>query len=148
SVSTALARMQHQLAQPGKVNAVPVTGPSPERALKERFTLEDLGLKLRVLEQQHCLSLESDSALIPDAIAETAIAEARRLNLRAARVLTYLANTIRVNGREIPYSLVTALEDTADGVTLNAWAARELTAKPGDIVSLDCFVWNSDGRLR
>ena len=34
-----------------------------------------------------------------------------------------------------------------DGITLNQWAARELNAKPGDQVTLDYYVWKSDGRL-
>jgi ABC-type antimicrobial peptide transport system permease subunit len=67
-------------------------------------------------------------------------------------VLTYLANTIRAGGRQVPYSLVTALDSAlapaeADGITLNQWAARELRARLGDPVSLDYYVWKSDGRL-
>ncbi len=105
-----------------------------------------------MLEKQQALSLETDSALISDELAERATATARQLGLRTQPVLTYLANTIRANGREIPYSLVTALDSapaptTPDGITLNQWAARELGAKPGDAVSLDYYVWKSDGRL-
>ena len=54
------------------------------------------------------------------------------LGLRAEPVFTYLANSIRANGREIPYSVVTALDPRPpppaadDGITLNQWAARDL----------------------
>ena len=66
--------------------------------------------------------------------------------------MSYLANRIRVGDRETPYSLVTALDSPPapaadDGITLNEWAARDLAAKPGDTVTLDYYVWKSDGRL-
>src|SRR5215510_680034 len=130
-----LARLQRYLDQQGKVNTILLanrgasSGPI-ERTLKDHYTLEDLGLRLRLLEKQRCLSLETDSTLISDDLAGTAAATAKSLGLGAEPVLTYLANSIRVGGREIPYSVVTALDSPpapaeADGVTLNQWAARE-----------------------
>lgn len=152
-----LNRLQRDLNQQGKINTILVAGglassSSIERILQDHYTLEDLGLRLRILEKQRCLSLETDSALISDALAEAASTTAKRLGLGTEPVLTYLANSIRVYGREIPYSLVTALDSSpapveADGITLNQWAARELLARPGDTVSLDYYVWKSDGRL-
>ena len=78
-----------------------------------------------------------------------------------AAALVYLANTIAVGSREIPYSTVAA-EDfirAADGkplppladdeVMLNSWAAEQLHAKPGDMVRIDYFQPESvAGRLR
>ncbi len=157
AVLVPLARLQRHLDQQGKVNTILLAngraGSGPiERTLKDRYTLEDLGLRLRILEKQRCLSLETDSTLISDDLAETAAATAKSLGLGTEPVLTYLANSIRVGGREIPYSVVTALDSPpapaeASGITLNEWAARELRAKPGDAVSLDYYVWKSDGRL-
>jgi len=152
-----LTRLQQDLDQEGKVNTILVadgqeSSGSIVRALKDRYTLEDLGLRLRVLNEEHCLALETDSTLISNALAETASATAKSLSLRTKPVLTYLANSIRVGEYEVPYSVVTALDSSpapteADGITLNEWAARELEAKPGDEVSLDYYVWKSDGRL-
>jgi ABC-type lipoprotein release transport system permease subunit len=121
-------------------------------ALKQRYRLEDLGLHLRPLDTPNCWSLESDSGMISDALAGVALATAKSLGLRAEPVLSYLANRIRIGDRETPYSLVTALDeapapDTEGDITLNQWAARDLAAKPGDAVSLDYYVWKSDGRL-
>src|SRR6266852_4273128 len=157
AVLVPLARLQRHLDQQGKVNTIllangPASSGLIERTLKDRYTLEDLGLRLRILEKQRCLSLETDSTLISDDLAETASATAKSLGLSTEPVLTYLANSIRVGGREIPYSVVTALDSPpapaeAGGITLNEWAARELRAKPGDAVSLDYYVWKSDGRL-
>ena len=157
AVLVPLARLQRHLDQQGKVNTILLAngraGSGPiERTLKDRYTLEDLGLRLRTLEKQRCLSLETDSTLISDDLAGTAAATAKSLGLGTEPVLTYLANSIRVGGREIPYSVVTALGSPpapaeAGGITLNQWAAQELRAKPGDAVSLDYYVWKSDGRL-
>ena len=36
---------------------------------------------------------------------------------------------------------------TDDGITLNEWAARDLAAKLGDTITLDYYVWKSEGRL-
>jgi ABC-type lipoprotein release transport system permease subunit len=147
-----LASLQRELDRFGKVNTILVAGGPVRRILKDHYSLEDLGIKLRALEKQHALSLETDSALISDALAERAIATAQSLGLRTEPVLTYLANSIRANGREIPYSVVTALDSAPapaqrNGITLNQWAARELNAKTGDAVALDYYVWKSDGRL-
>ena len=151
-----LARLQRDLNQPGKVNTILVgrasrTAPL-ERLLKQRYTLADVGLRLRNLEKPGCLSLESDSALIGDAVAAAALSAAQSLGLRAQPVLTYLVNGIRVRGREVPYSLVTALDSglapaREDGIALNDWAARELEAKVGDPATLEYYVWRSDARL-
>ena len=157
SVLVSLAELQRDLGVQGKVNTILVANASRaegdiDRILRDRYTLEDLGLRVRLLEKQRCLSLESDSTLISDAVAEQATATAKRLGLRVEPVLTYLANTIRAGGREIPYSVVTALDSAPapadpNGITLNQWAARDLGAKPGDPVSLDYYVWEFDGRL-
>jgi ABC-type lipoprotein release transport system permease subunit len=150
AVYVPLARLQRELGHPGRVNTIVAPDvPGIERLLKERYTLADLGLKLRRLEKQGCFSLESDSALISDELAATVLS----LGLRTQPISTYLANTIRAGGHEIPYSVVTALETAPapageDGITLNEWAARDLGAKPGDPLSLDYYVWRSDGRLR
>ena len=157
AVLVPLTRLQRDLGQEGKVNTILVangaaSSGSIERTLKDRYTLEDLGLRLRLLEKQHCLTLETDSAVISDALTGTALATAKSLGLGTESVLTYPANSIRVGGREVPYSVVTALDSPpapaeAAGITLNQWAARELQAKSGDAVSLDYYVWQSDGRL-
>ena len=59
--------------------------------------------------------------------------------LRAQPMLTYLANSLRIGDREIPYSLVTALNDPngsnassdPNEIVLNDWAARELAREAG-----------------
>jgi putative ABC transport system permease protein len=152
-----LARLQRDLGLANKVNTILVGhGDAHQQdlqsTLKKRYRLEDLGLRLRLLETPGCWSLESESGMISDALAGLALSTAKRLELRAEPVLSYLANRIRVGDRETPYSLVTAMDappapSADEGITLNEWTARDLAAKPGDTVTLDYYVWKSDGRL-
>jgi ABC-type antimicrobial peptide transport system permease subunit len=149
AVYVALGRLQRELALSKKVNIVLARG-QPD--LKRHFRLEDVGLKLRRLEDRDSWSLESESGLIPDPVADGALAAAKSLGLRAEPLLTYLANGIRDGNRDTPYSLVTALDGPPappadDGITLNEWAARDLAAKPGDTITLDYYVWKPEGRL-
>jgi putative ABC transport system permease protein len=138
-----LARLQRELGEAGKVNTILVAGgTAPE--LRGAVTLADLGIKVRPLKDSW--SVETDTTLIPDALAESVTATAKSQGLNTEPILTYLANSIRANGREIPYSVVTAL-GAQDGITLNQWSAQDLHAKPGDAVSLDYYVWQPDGRL-
>jgi putative ABC transport system permease protein len=169
AVYVALANLQREIVQPGRVNTIVATnGELP------RVTLDDLGIRLRevvgrtpwsarvrldpLLAQaarpggSAFLSLETDSAVISDALADAATRIALSLGLRTEPVLSYLANRIRIGEREVPYSVVTALDEAPapaaeDGIVLNQWAADDLRAKVGDSVALEYYVWKSDGQL-
>ncbi len=169
AVFVPLRKLQRNLEQEGKANVILLAaknsgGPSSQRAariLKDKFTLADLGLKLRVFDEQKAISLESDGSVITDALAEKAKAAADKLGLQTVEALTYLANTIQIGDRQIPYSLVTALDEesiralakspiapsTTPSLILNDWAANDLQAKPGDPVTLEYYVWREEGRL-
>ena len=157
AVFVELKKLQKNLEQDGKANALLLSAKNDqsrhtaEAMLKDKFALADLGLKLRPLGDQQAISLESDSALISDALAGRAKAAAAKLNLPTASFLTYLANTIRAGDREIPYSLVTGVDfdatSASSSVTLNDWAARDLGAKPGDELTFEYYVWKDEGRL-
>lgn len=151
-----LSKLQKNIEQDGKANAILLSAKNDqaqaiaETLIKDKFTLADLGLKLRMFEEAGVLSLESDSAVISDVLAEKATAAAQKLNLKTSSFLTYLANAIRIGGKEVPYSLITATDDFSDasqGLILNDWAARDLGAKPGDEVTLEYYVWKEEGQL-
>jgi putative ABC transport system permease protein len=172
-----LRRMQTVLQQPEKVNAVLVDvrasaagasgtdGTDLERIVDETARLDDLGLRLRALEERHSLALESSSTVISDPLAATAQKTAERLGMKTLPTLAYLANTIRSRGREIPYSVIAALDLNAAGlrpepveaqspepkaqspIVLNTWAAKELGARVGDPISVDYYLWETEGRL-
>ena len=158
AVFVPLRRLQQDLEQRGRANTLLVSQASArarvadlDRDLRLAFKLEDLGLKLRKLSPQNCLSLESEGALIGDSVSKIALSTANSLGLRTMSLFTYLANTIRSGPHQIPYSLVTAADMFPDlssrQILLNDWAARDLDARPGATVSLDYYVWKGDGRL-
>jgi ABC-type antimicrobial peptide transport system permease subunit len=171
AVYVPLAHLQREIVQPRRVNTIVAShGRLPA------LTLADLGIRLREVEAAGrplgrsaadppdpllanraeggvpVLSLETDSAVISDALADAATRTAQSLGLRAQPVLSYLANRMRIGAREVPYSVVTALDEAPapaaeDGIVFNQWAAHDLGAKVGDSVTLEYYVWQSDGQL-
>ncbi|MYC81815.1 MAG: ABC transporter permease [Acidobacteria bacterium] len=173
AVFVPLRRLQRDLEVPNRINALLVSRAAPGRQpasdparpdqlagiLQDIYSLEDTDLKLRVLDRQECLSVETEGTLIGEGLAVRVRNAAETLGLRTRFLFTYLANTIRTGGREIPYSLVTALDfpsfglpPTAPGgelppVALNRWAARDLQARPGDLLEMEYYLWAEQGRL-
>jgi ABC-type lipoprotein release transport system permease subunit len=134
-------------------------------ALQDRWQLEDAGLRLRVDAGRGHASLESRELLLPAAAAEAARAAARDLGCETLDVLTYLANTIRAGGREVPYSTITAagawepsgapafpeIGPAARGtgwIALNDWAADDLGAAAGDEVTIAYYKPAAGDRLQ
>ncbi|HKC87027.1 MAG TPA: ABC transporter permease [Blastocatellia bacterium] len=166
-----LKKLQRNIEQDGKANVILLAAKSADsqsgrlaaQILKDKFTLADLGLKLRALEQQQTISLESVGAVINDTLAAAVYRAPNTAHLKITPVLTYLANTIRLGAREIPYSLITALDwqsmpglaDTVISsgneypafIVLNNWAAEDLGAKVNDEVEIDYYLWEQEGRL-
>jgi ABC-type lipoprotein release transport system permease subunit len=130
------------------------------QGVRRRATLEDVGVRVRPVAGQPMLAVESPAGLLDprqEAAARQAIGAA---GLGARPLFTYLANTVAVDGREVPYSLVTALDlasvapaaaGTAPGappsIVLNDWAARDLGAIPGSQVRIEYYLWEDPGRL-
>lgn len=164
AVFVSLSFLQKQLEQQGRVNTILISRTQPQSIpvlLENKATLDDLGLKLRVIDDQHSISIESAGKIINEHVAITATQAAQSLSLRTIPVLSYLANSINTVDRSTPYSLVTALDDETlarlakpsvqptkhPAIILNDWTARDLNAKPGDTVSLEYYVWLENGRL-
>ncbi|HEX8130430.1 MAG TPA: FtsX-like permease family protein [Pyrinomonadaceae bacterium] len=189
AVFVPLRRVQKDAEQQGRVNTILLsTGKGSEageaegaaraaaltKILRETFTLADLGVKVRTLDAPHALSLETESAVVGDTLRRRTEEAAQSLGLGSSAIYSYLANSIRAGGHEIPYSLVTAIdeasfaglrraasvqpesqvreaaamsEDQSRPILLNDWAARDLGARVGDAVSLDYYVWREEGRL-
>ena len=173
AVFVPLRRLQRDLEVPNRINTLlvsrsgsnrqPPAGPAqPDRLagiLRDIYSLEDTDLKLRVLDRQQCLSVETEGTLIGEGLAVQVRNAADALGLRTRFLFTYLANTIRTGSREIPYSLVTALDFPSFGLppaspdgelpplVLNRWAARDLEARPGDLLELEYYLWAEQGRL-
>lgn len=179
AIFVSLPFLQRELVQAGKVNTILISRlsliderekasfPNKLRSLvKDKTTLDDLGLKLRVLDEQKVLSLESNSNIINDTVANAVQEATAASSLKAVPVLSYLANSISLSDRAVPYSLVTGLDDEPfmrvthekgpsvidqytgrPCITINDWTARELSAQLEDIVTLEYYLWQEGGRL-
>jgi ABC-type antimicrobial peptide transport system permease subunit len=142
-----LRLLQRDLSQQNHVNTLLLASSVFPR---DAVTLDDLGVKVRSLPQIDGFSVESASGIISDALAEDV---KKAVGLDAHGVFSYLANSIRIGDREIPYSLVAAVdalpgnELRPDSIYLNQWAAKDLGAKIGDAVTLDYYYWEPSGSL-
>ena len=125
--------------------------------VESQADLVDLGLRLRPL-QNNVFAVESDSGLLNETIEKGTTDAAREIGVVPVPVLTYLATAIKANGRETPYSLVSALpmgrpdlavalaEAGSPPIWLTQWAADDLAANVGDAVTLDYYLWSdADG---
>jgi hypothetical protein len=158
-----LSRLQQELDIEGHVNTVLVaTGLSPpdgpadlEALVRRRAQLDDVGFLVKDVDTRGIFVVGSSGGILDD---PHSLAATNALDgMRAQPVFTYLANSIRIGAREVPYSLVTALDlDTLipdrsnlseDSVVLNAWAAADLRARVGDAVTMEYYVWEEPGRL-
>jgi hypothetical protein len=177
AIFVALGRLQKDLDQPGKVNALLISNNSSggdqttarsallNEILNNSFVIEDLGLKLRVLDNQRGIALESETAIIDEALYSSSVEAAAKTDLAVVPILSYLANAIRLGEREVPYSVVTAIDREAfermtashhqgqadpdlARLVLNSWAAGDLGAKVGDPITLEYYLWEDSGQLR
>ena len=134
-----------------------------EAALRAETQLEDLGVRVRALDDRGQLVVESAAGLLSDDTVAAARAAASEVGLTDQPILTYLANEIRFGDRITPYSLVTAfdlewlgLDDVGLGgastdpppIVLNDWTADDLQASVGDVISVQYYLWEEAGALQ
>jgi putative ABC transport system permease protein len=113
------------------------------------------------------LALESREFFLPPAVAVGAAAAAAEMGVAARPVLTSLAIGLAAHGREVPYSMVSALGPApragpeaeqprlvsgaaapalaGDDILLDSWAAEDLAVQPGDTVEMSWFLPDSGG---
>jgi ABC-type lipoprotein release transport system permease subunit len=149
-----LDRLQRDLERQDEINTILVSGsdlPSVEERLRQRATLADIGVRVRPLPGRDAIAVESAAGLIDDRVVTAARDVARGLGWRAEPMLTYLANAIRIGNRQVPYSLVSAIDEleptSPPAIVLNAWAGEQLSATRGDTATLDYYLWDPGGRL-
>jgi len=177
AVFVPLSRMQQELEIDGRVNAMLVSakeGTTGSRAaiesmVRERSQLADLGLSVKAVESQGVLSVGSSAGVLDDAHAAAIDKAVAAQRTKGQPLFTYLANTMGVGDREIPYSLVTAIENGVGGhfwrtldaenptlsskndlrpqLVLNEWAASDLHARVGDPLVMDYYAWEEPGQL-
>lgn len=160
-----LERIARELEQEGRANLLLIGkgpgGAMDERtataALNRRWKLDDAGLTLRPVRAQPGsapgaapLQLSTGRVFI-DPPAEAA---ARRAYPHACGILTYLVNELSSGLRAAPYSMVTAMDCPPvppdlldDEVIVNDWLARDLSLRPGSLMSIRYYVMGKARRL-
>ncbi|HKR59814.1 MAG TPA: ABC transporter permease [Pyrinomonadaceae bacterium] len=180
AVFVSLPALQKEIAQENKVNLILISTLQSEannsgtavqslnELLKSQTSLEDFGIKLRPFDKSN-FQLEHESRLISDQLGKAARHAADESSLHTISIFSYLANSISVRDKRVPYSLVSAIDtggmplNAADAfrfeeikrlpqngnppITINDWTARELGARDGDNVSLEYYVWHEGGHL-
>lgn len=168
-----LARVQRDLEQPGRVNALLVSaGPSAMdasalvSALDRVLTADDLGLTVSdITASVPTLLVESTSGLMSDDIVAAVTKAAGGSPESITPVLSWLANRMTVGGKSTPYSLVAGIGPAAAGdaelarllgagvrgdapaIVLNDWTARDLAVNVGDPLEMEYYRWADEGRL-
>ncbi|MCA9238908.1 MAG: ABC transporter permease, partial [Planctomycetales bacterium] len=152
-----IATAQDAVDLRGKANAVLVGGePTSSGAIAIRYlpALEDYGLSVHQLPDREVLQLESKQLVLSDktvAEAEEAFGESP-----TQPIITYLANTLKLGDRQVPYSTICGVRSTAelgplrfdngepieiapDEIVLNDWAAEALDASVGDEITVTYY---------
>jgi putative ABC transport system permease protein len=158
-----ISRLQRDLSLTDRANVLLVKGVGTihdpanflETEVKQAVTLDDLGLRTRPTPTGET-SVESRAGFITDRLADQIAEIARRDGRSVQQVLTYVANSIRINDRVIPYSTIAAIDLAANTpptewsrpLFLNAWAAQDLGAKAGETVTLDYYLWSDEDGLQ
>jgi ABC-type lipoprotein release transport system permease subunit len=141
--------------------------------LQKALTLEDIGLRVRRIEDRGYLSVESDSMILEDTISAAVLKAADKLGMKAAPTLVYLANEINAanrtdnNSRYSMYSIIAGLDFGQpsplgpfllnDGtpvpslkdneIVLSEWLAADLEVSVGDSVQARWHEVGSHGDL-
>jgi putative ABC transport system permease protein len=172
AVFVPIKRLQQEMGLTARVNTLLVSErpDAPAKGdlnaiVRRKATLEDAGLTLRPIQPQGVLTLESSAGLLDEPRVAAAARAATATSMSSRPVFTYLVNSLRSGEREIPYSLVTAIDlqsiapgtsgvNLVDGqsggvppILLNEWAARDLSVRAGDPLSIEYYVWEEPGQL-
>ncbi len=145
-----MAAVQRALEQEGRVNALFGAGSGDlNGSLAVEIQLDDVEIDVLSLEDSEVLSVQTGRIVLEATAAEAA---RRAAGDRATDVLTYLANTMTVGDRSVPYSTVTAIGSgelvlSGDEIIINDWAARDLRAEVGDELKMSYFVVGRQGAL-
>lgn len=164
NVFVPLATLQRLLEIPGKANLLAV-GSEDLRFVESRLPvrLADFGLQVDEFESggERYVQLSAERLVLPEyvvGLAEDLISKPRGQAPRLApqAVITYLANTINLGDKKVPYSTVTGIDSTAElgplrdedrnpvaladnEIALNDWTAERLGAKVGDQITLKYY---------
>jgi len=132
--------------------AKPATAEQANKALTGIWTLDDVGVEVRTGEGKF-VEVRSNRIFLHPAVVQAAQALAPQAPPEG--ILTYFANELSVAGRTTPYSTVTARgpllgADQPLGdkeAIINRWLANDLSAKPGDTLTIKYYVFGPMRKL-
>jgi putative ABC transport system permease protein len=163
AVFAPMRRIQRDLEAVRRANTILIAGgpqPLASESIRRNLGVEDLGVVISATADGRGVMVGSTGGLVSEALERATVQAATRMGLVPSGVFTYLANTIRIADRRIPYSLVTALDlsllpkslspesPPAQPIVLNTWAAKELRATPGEQLEIEYYLWDSVSGLR
>jgi putative ABC transport system permease protein len=160
-----LRRLQRDLGVAAGINTILLAGnpggAALQRALQSTVRLEDLGVKVDAATDSAALMVGSVSGIVSEPLEQAVRSAGTSVGIQPDPVFTYLANTIRIGTREVPYSLVSGIDlerlprsgtrspiSGPDAIVLNDWLARELDAGVGDAAELEYYLWDAAAGLR
>lgn len=152
-----IERLAEAIERPDRANLLlfksDLTSAEATAKIRQSARLPDYGLSLLDVPLSNSTEIRTNRIFLPDPIEK----KLRNLLPGSSPVVTYLANTIAANGEETPYSMVTGVDAATvdflpDGlatneIALNSWEAEDLSAKPGDTVTLKYFTLASGNQL-
>lgn len=146
-----------------------------QELVADRLTLNDLGITVKAGDRK--ATIESREFVLRPQIVVAATQVATEAGLEVLPIITYLANEMRLNERSLPYSTVAALPAralaslqsvndsnradhrgeagtrpdfshiAANEILLNQWAANDLEAQVGDLLTMEFYVVDSRDEL-
>ncbi len=163
SIFAPIEWIQEQIERPGRANLVLLKKRGPETSalasedafplIEPLMTLADYGLSLVDIPLAESTEIRSERVFLDEAM--VAAVQERLPDVKP--VVTYLANTLRVEGRETPYSMVTAVGPEAapflgealesDEAAITQWLAEDLEAKVGDKLEISYYVVDASSAL-
>jgi len=122
-----------------------VTGKQADRAIGKTWTLADAGVEIRTREGKF-VEVRSNRIFLHPAVVKAA--ETIAPQAPPEGILTYFVNELSVADRTTPYSTVTARGPLIGGdqplgdkeAIINQWLADDLSAKPGDTLTMKYYV--------
>ncbi|MCK5135919.1 MAG: ABC transporter permease [Bacteroidales bacterium] len=108
-------------------------------AIRENFTLDDAGLRSRVIDELQTIEIISERVFFDDVL----IDPLEKATGFQSGILTYFVNAMQSAGNTTPYSFISTLPDHTmqpDEIIINTWLSRDLSAVEGDTIHVKYFV--------
>jgi len=108
-----------------------------QRSLQKHWSTQDMALDIRDVQKDEYLEITSERVFLDSGT----VAAITDLAPESQAILTYMINSFSANGKETPYSFMSAGPvSNNNNITINRWMADDLDAKPGDSIRINYFV--------